>query len=207
MSFLDYLIARWRYRKIELILRNKKNLLILDAGGGDGFLRDILKRRGHRVIVFDLNDKADVRGDLNFPLPFKDKVFDVVVSCAVLEHLEKPHLALEEFKRVGKSVVITTPSPYARIILEFLARKGFINLDHVRDHKCYLGRKEIEKHGYKVKYFEGIFNQLGFYNVSLPSSFPVWFVVFLVGLRFLLFPSFPRDDLLRHLVAYLYNYD
>ncbi len=55
-----------------------------------------------------------VRGDLaNFP--FRDQVFDIVVSRSVIEHLERPATVFREFNRVlrprGK-LIFTTPNRY-----------------------------------------------------------------------------------------------
>jgi len=43
-----------------------------------------------------------VGADLNYPLPFRDEVFDVVVARAVLEHLLRPYDCLLELRRVMK---------------------------------------------------------------------------------------------------------
>lgn len=51
-----------------------------------------------------------VKLDLNKPLPFKDKSFNQVIACHVLEHLENPLFSLEEWKRVAtKKVVVYVP--------------------------------------------------------------------------------------------------
>jgi ubiquinone/menaquinone biosynthesis C-methylase UbiE len=38
-------------------------------------------------------------------MPFGDQEFDVITSCAVLEHLEKPARVFQEFHRVLKAGV------------------------------------------------------------------------------------------------------
>jgi len=48
-------------------------------------------------------------------MPFGDQEFDVITSCAVLEHLERPAKVFQEFYRVlktGGRVVLLTPSKY-----------------------------------------------------------------------------------------------
>jgi hypothetical protein len=51
-----------------------------------------------------------VRHDLDrMPWPFADGEFTVGVMLQVLEHLERPHLALQELLRVAKSVVVSVP--------------------------------------------------------------------------------------------------
>lgn len=72
-------------------------------------------------------------------LPFKDKEFDYVICCHVLEHVENPHRFLQEQFRVAKRGYIETPS----FIGEYLCPKEshkWILLE--KDHKLYLVDKE-----------------------------------------------------------------
>jgi len=41
-------------------------------------------------------------------LPFKDKEFEVVIAGEIIEHMEDPDAFVEELKRVGKKVAIST---------------------------------------------------------------------------------------------------
>ncbi|KAF5411600.1 MAG: Ubiquinone/menaquinone biosynthesis C-methyltransferase UbiE [Candidatus Methanophagaceae archaeon] len=88
---------------------------VLDIGSGhnpyekadvlcERYLEDV-ERTGHVKI----DARPFVIGTLEF-LPFKDKSFDLVTCSHVLEHVDNPHRALEEIKRVGKSAYIVTPS-------------------------------------------------------------------------------------------------
>jgi ubiquinone/menaquinone biosynthesis C-methylase UbiE len=52
-------------------------------------------------------------------LPFKNKEFDYVISCHVLEHVENPAKFLDELSRVGKRGYLETPS----LIGEYLIPK------------------------------------------------------------------------------------
>lgn len=86
-------------------------------------------------------------GDLNKRLSFPDEKFDLVFSMAVLEHLEKYDVALVEMHRVLKTggyLFLTTPSPRAKPILEFLSDLGLIDQKEIRDHKHYFSRAELE---------------------------------------------------------------
>jgi ubiquinone/menaquinone biosynthesis C-methylase UbiE len=53
-------------------------------------------------------------------LPFKDKEFDYVICCHVVEHVEDPAVFLNELARVGKSGYLEAPS----LLGEFLIPKG-----------------------------------------------------------------------------------
>src|SRR5512135_2716132 len=92
----------------------------LDLGAGQGALSHALKLRGCDVTAADVNTsqfKAEgvpcARLDLNRPLPFADRDFDLVMAVEVLEHLESPRAFLREIHRVlrpGGLAVITTPN-------------------------------------------------------------------------------------------------
>ena len=80
------------------------------------------------------------------PIP-KDSI-DVVFLNAVLEHLVNPKLVLVEalslLKNDGK-IVMTTPTPLAKPILEFIAYKlHIINEAEIREHVHYYTREDIE---------------------------------------------------------------
>lgn len=75
--------------------------------------------------------------------------FDVALSLAVIEHLERgdadEHLSLiAQSLRPGGRIVLTTPTPRSRRLLEFLAfRLHLISADEIADHKYYYPLDEI----------------------------------------------------------------
>lgn len=99
--------------------------IVLEIGSGvNSFIRsDVLldkfpnvnkdHRSGKNVIKKD--ERPFVVGDAHY-LPFSDKSFDLVIARHVLEHLDDPKLFMSEIKRVGKSIFITTPSPFIEIL-------------------------------------------------------------------------------------------
>lgn len=53
-------------------------------------------------------------------IPYPDETFDLIISCAVLEHLEQPEGAFREFSRLLKPngrVILLTPSKYDYVSL------------------------------------------------------------------------------------------
>ena len=102
---------------------------LLDAGCGEGEL----KRRGVlpaglRVTSLDLRPEAlalfrthSTQNDLVCAsvqaLPFADRSMDAVLCLEVLEHLERPQLALAELARVARHrVILSVPhEPYFRL--------------------------------------------------------------------------------------------
>jgi len=82
---------------------------VLDLGSGDRFLKNEFEDRGITYKDYDIND-------INFDTDkfnYKDNEFDLIVSLAVLEHLENPDLFLNECKRVLKDnsfLYLSTPN-------------------------------------------------------------------------------------------------
>ena len=104
------------------MLRKAKNLnatTVLDVGCGEGFTLLRLKNEniGQKLSGIDNNEQAIAYANKNYPeleikkgdvykLPYKDNSFDLVLCMEVLEHLDKPLVALEELKRVSKKYVL-----------------------------------------------------------------------------------------------------
>jgi len=76
--------------------------MCLDLGCGNGEYRHPIEKLGYRWagIDFDHPD-APVHADAH-ALPFPDDTFDVIVSLAVLEHVQFPDIVLREAHRVLK---------------------------------------------------------------------------------------------------------
>jgi dolichol-phosphate mannosyltransferase len=76
----------------------------------------------------------------NGRLPFDDGAFDAIVALAVIEHVADPVAFLDESRRVlslGGVLVLTTPTPAAKPVLEALAAVGAIDAEEIREHKTY----------------------------------------------------------------------
>jgi len=125
---LGYRLKRRTKEVIKAILKYKgrKVKSILDVGCADGkmleFLLKELKVHDYKGVDFDqklinlanedIKKHLEVGNALN--LRFKDNNFDVLISTAVIEHLENPEKFLKESYRVlkeGGIIILTTPSP------------------------------------------------------------------------------------------------
>jgi SAM-dependent methyltransferase len=93
------------------------NARVLDVGSGhdpypranvvvDKFLEDDYHRAG-KIKVLNKQELIKADGE---NMPFKDKEFDYVICCHVLEHVDHPDKFLNELARVGKRGYIETPS-------------------------------------------------------------------------------------------------
>ncbi|MBP9760296.1 MAG: methyltransferase domain-containing protein [Candidatus Pacebacteria bacterium] len=89
-----------------------------------------------------------IQGDLNEPIDIPDIHVDVVFSLAVIEHLTKPAIHAREAYRIlkpGGVLLLTTPSPRGKPLLEFLAyRLGVIDRREIDDHKYYFNSIELQ---------------------------------------------------------------
>lgn len=88
-----------------------------------------------------------LEGDLNDPIDIPDGHVDVVCSLAVIEHLDRPEVHVREIFRIlkpGGTLLLTTPSPRGKPVLEFLAyRVGVIDRREIDDHKRYFTGTEL----------------------------------------------------------------
>jgi len=82
---------------------------VLDLGAGDKFLESSINKKGAEYYPLDIEE-------INFEFddfPYTDDFFDVVISLAVIEHIENIDHFLGEIKRClrrGAIVYLTTPN-------------------------------------------------------------------------------------------------
>jgi SAM-dependent methyltransferase len=113
-----------------------------------------------------------VQGDLNEQLSIASESVDVVLSLAVIEHLTAPGLHLKEAYRIlkpGGVLLLTTPSPKGKPVLEFLAfRLGVIDRREIEDHKIYFDgnmlRELLQLAGFKSEALKVTTFQIGLNN-------------------------------------------
>jgi len=118
-------LPRWisYHYQISAILSTKPKK-ILEIGIGNGVVSSYLKNQGLSVTTcdFDKSIKPDVVADIR-KLPFKDKEFDLVYACQVLEHLpwKESKKALLELKRVSKKYILIS-LPFHSIRIDWIIR-------------------------------------------------------------------------------------
>jgi SAM-dependent methyltransferase len=111
-------------KTLQLITPLEKDATYLDIGCNDGFLTKVYAERigakhifGVDIVQLDAARENGVRAsyvnlDDETPLPFDDKMFDVITCCAVLEHIHSTDFALDEIFRLLKDegyAIIMTP--------------------------------------------------------------------------------------------------
>jgi len=156
-NIVDKLISWMRLAKVIPFI--EKDDVILDFGCGyQAYLLNHIKDKIKKGVGIDY----DIRSKKIAPhvetrnLLFKDRIPDFdksyskIVALAVIEHLESPVVArlFREFYRVlkpGGAVILTTPTPFGKAILEFLAfRLGVISKEEVSDHKKYYNKTDLQ---------------------------------------------------------------
>lgn len=144
---------------------------LLDWGCGYGQLTHLLRERGVQTEAFDYREGAEpgiaqleryphidahVSGD-PVKLPFADDSFTAVLSCGVLEHVQRPEDSLAELRRVlrpgGRFYVYKLPNRSS--YLEAIARVSGLyyhgKLPYDRVYSTRSARALLEDQGFEVK--------------------------------------------------------
>lgn len=155
---LDLFICRWRSRIVRRFLTPGSTILDFGCGHQALFLRGV--RQDIRSGIGLDYDAAPGRPAANLEIQnfhfkdrfeFPDRTFDHITILAVLEHipLDQVSVLFREFRRILKadgSVLLTTPTPASKPLLEFLAfRLKIISGPEIADHKHYWNQADITK--------------------------------------------------------------
>lgn len=156
--FSDTILAQIRKKKVLKYI--PENGVVCDIGCGPE-LELLLSIRGKIAEGWAVDKKTidqpligNIRAieqdmDINPILPLPDNKFDCLLMMAVLEHMALPREGLKEALRIlrpGAVLLLTTPSPSAKPILEFLAfRLRVISKEEIFDHKHYFSKQELSK--------------------------------------------------------------
>ena len=131
---------------------------VLDFGGNDGELKKFV-RGNYTLVNYDHS-------------PMENKTFDTVVALAVIEHIAVDEVysifkTLHTKLKPNGNLVLTTPTPLSKPLLEFLATMKILQPHNIEEHKHYWTEKEIGElasaNGFVVKKyrkFQWGFNQM-----------------------------------------------
>jgi len=149
------LAKRMRVIFKELLPEDLQGKRLLDAGCGTGWFSREAARRGATVVSLDLGPRllkhvqekcnsANVAGDV-LALPFKDDVFDVVISTEVIEHTVDPKGAIRSISRVLKTgglFILTTPNRawYFSVLLA-----NALGLRRYAGYENWVGRRRLKE--------------------------------------------------------------
>jgi len=208
---------RQYFRQTLLISYIKKgNNLVLDAGCGNGSLSFRIVKKEQKVIGIDLTKEnvdfaksvKDSSGIKNIKfmqmgltdIKFKDKLFDVVVSGEVLEHIKNDDKVVKHFNRVlkkgGQCVISVPQNPN-------LWSNEDDWVGHVRRYTRKDFIKLMEKNGFKVENIKSV-------------GFPIVKVYFYFFNKFVLNKKIKENkktgknqflNLMSKIVSYLFFFD
>jgi len=129
--------------------------ILVDMGCGNG---EFLKKISNRIIKgigfddIEATKKGKVelkKAKLHKKIPLGSNSVDCVTMLASLEHFEYPIELLMEASRILKKnrvLLITSPTPRAKKILEFLSYKlKILSPKQIRDHKNYFSKFQIKE--------------------------------------------------------------
>lgn len=159
-SLLDNVIFSLRKRQVVQrlsIVDSTQTIVDLGSGYDARLLCSLLSQYTQlRAAAVDMAFKSELKqvarlrtvvNDLDMPLILEDSSADMCISLAVLEHLNNPQDFLKEVFRVlkpGGRVVLTTPGPSSKLLLEFLALKlKVIDAAEILDHKNYFSSSDL----------------------------------------------------------------
>jgi SAM-dependent methyltransferase len=157
MKLYEYgekLLQVLRYRRIVQDIPYGSH--VVDIGCGNG---NILTRLEPRILRGIGLDRLAVlppntaylefyEWDAENTIPICAGEMDVAICLAVIEHLQDPEPVIKECLRVLKPtgcLILTSPTPRAKLLLEFLAYKlHLISEEQIRDHKHYYEGDDLE---------------------------------------------------------------
>jgi len=156
-NLIDKIIAYIRLHEVMPYVEKKDIVLDFGCGHQAYFLLNVKQniRRGIGIDydVIGTKNKNIELINYNFKnkLPFKKNFFNKIFLLAVLEHIptNKVNELFFEFNRILSKkgrIILTTPTPASRPLLEFLAYKlHLISESEIRDHKKYYSKTDIKK--------------------------------------------------------------
>jgi SAM-dependent methyltransferase len=126
----------WSLRRLHCPVDSRSLVLEVGSGGNPypraNVLLDAYAQTRHRHWAPLVSDRPTVLGFVE-NLPFRDKAFDFVIACHVLEHSAAPERFLGELQRVAKAGYIEGPdafferiNPYRDHRLEITVRDGLV---------------------------------------------------------------------------------
>jgi len=168
---LDLFICRWRSGIVRRHLRPASTVLDFGCGHQALFLLSVQKDIRHGIGLD--YDAAPAQPAPNIEIqqfhfkdrfPYPDRSFDQVTILAVLEHIPPDQVGIlfREFHRIlqdGGRVLLTTPTPASKPLLEFLAFKlRIISRPEIADHKHYYSEADLRAlaahHGFECSAYE-----------------------------------------------------
>ena len=178
-------VARWYRMWRAMTYLPKGRLTLIDIGcGPEAVLGRKIGRRLARYVGIDPLIKIGkhpghwrfIKQSIDKKIDLATGMADVVISLASVEHVDHPREVIKEAIRIlkpGGKLILTTPSPRAKKLLEFLSfRMGLISAREIREHKNYFDRLSLKKMlvSLKVSKIEHHYFELGLNNLLVVTK-------------------------------------
>lgn len=179
--FFEPILRYLRFKKISQHISSSP-VIIVDIGcGPNAPFYDHLYKTGLQPIKYIgidplLNRSSQkniklIKSGISSKIKISSNYADYVFASAVLEHVDRPDILLNEMIRIAKTggkIILTTPTPFAKWILEFLSYKlKLVSEREIREHKNYFTKKSLSEliktkpiKSIEHKYFELYMNNL-----------------------------------------------
>ena len=152
---LESILVLIRFLKIKKYI--KRNSIVLDLGCGyNAKLLYYLSPQINKGVGYDIQINPTLKtsnitlanGRVDQRLPLKSNAFDTVIVTALIEHVDRPDIVLNEARRVlkkGGVLILTTPDKKSRLLLEILAfRLNLLSKQELKDHKRYYDKNSLQ---------------------------------------------------------------
>lgn len=145
-------VARYlRFREVIRLIDKSRSISIIDIGSGPNtpFYTFLIKNgfdiRSYTAIdpLSELEGKniKFIKPPVIKNIPVKTNSLDYVIAIAFIEHIDNPKEVMSEMMRIvkpGGKVIVTTPTPKAKLLLELLSYKlNIISRREIQEHKNY----------------------------------------------------------------------
>lgn len=154
-SFFDKLLRLLRQKKVIEHIHEGSVVCDIGCGCDAGFLKKISGTIKNGVgLDKEVNNFKNANLELKKikvldKIPLNNETFDVVTMIAIVEHFDNVQKIFNEVFRIlkcGGKLIITTPTPLAKPLLDFLSFKiGIVDPNEIRDHKNYFWPENIKK--------------------------------------------------------------
>jgi SAM-dependent methyltransferase len=163
-EFLEPFLRRFRFNQAIKYIKKNKPLVLLDLGCGPKIPFYFFAKKNKVIfkkyigvdplINKNLIDKFVKEGNILIlgkflikKIPLSSLSVDYIVAFAFLEHIENPENIFKEALRIlkpGGKIILTTPTPKAKNILEFLSFKlKLVSPREIAEHKNYFTKEDL----------------------------------------------------------------
>ncbi len=166
---------------VQILGRYPKQASLLDYGCWV-HKSEYLKKLGFKVHSCDIvpfeMENFTLIDPKELTLPFSDKQFDIILASELLEHVESPWQLMNEFCRIGKTVIITTPNVTSMYSRKVFSESGYLQWFEPKDFEYHISpifhwqmSDYCKRHGVSLKNIFGNHTILGLGDHGKPLEY------------------------------------